>query len=96
MSQEIPQGSTVLITGVTGYIASHIADQVVAAGFRVRGTTRSADKAKPLQAVIDKKYGTGKLEIYEVKDLSKAGAFDEAVKGMEAIFLEILGSDSTK
>lgn len=32
MSPTIPKGSTVLVTGVTGFIASHTADQLLQAG----------------------------------------------------------------
>ncbi|KII83905.1 hypothetical protein PLICRDRAFT_179940 [Plicaturopsis crispa FD-325 SS-3] len=41
----IPNGSTVLVTGFTGYIGSHVTQQLLEAGYTVRGTTRSATKA---------------------------------------------------
>ena len=36
---------TVLVTGASGYIAQHIILQLLAKGYRVRGTIRSLDKA---------------------------------------------------
>jgi nucleoside-diphosphate-sugar epimerase len=31
----------VLVTGIGGYVASHVADQLLKAGYKVRGTVRS-------------------------------------------------------
>jgi nucleoside-diphosphate-sugar epimerase len=42
----LEKGSTVLVTGVNGYIASHIAVQLIKAGYRVRGSVRSREKAQ--------------------------------------------------
>jgi nucleoside-diphosphate-sugar epimerase len=42
----INKGDLVLITGVSGYIASQTANQFLEAGYRVRGTVRSEAKAK--------------------------------------------------
>ena len=72
----------VLVTGVNGFIASHIADQILLAGYKVRGTARTAAKAEHLKEYWDKKYGLGKVEIVEVPELGIKGAFDEVVKGM--------------
>lgn len=54
----IPQGSTVLVTGVNGFVGSHVADQLLLAGYKVRGTARDATKTKWAQDLFDKKYGT--------------------------------------
>lgn len=77
----IPQGSTVLVTSANGYTGSHVADQLLLAGFKVRGTTRDASKAKWTQELFDKKYGTGKYESIVVPDMNADGAYDEAAKG---------------
>jgi nucleoside-diphosphate-sugar epimerase len=55
MAPAIPKGSTVLVTGVNGYIGSHVADQLLLAGYRVRGTTREASKAAKLLDIWEKK-----------------------------------------
>lgn len=82
MAPAIPKNSLVLVTGVNGYIGSHIADQLLEAGYRVRGTTRNLEKVKGLNALWEQKYGTGKVEVVVVPDMATEGAFDEAVKGI--------------
>lgn len=82
MTLAIPLNSVVLVTGVNGFIASHIADQLLLAGYRVRGTARTTSKAEGLKAYWEKKCGHGKVEIVTVPEIGTKGAFDEAVKGM--------------
>ena len=82
MAPAIPKGSTVLVTGINGYIASHIADQLLEAGYRVRGTARDVSKVEKMAALWDNKFGTGKFELAIVTDMAPDGAFDEAVKGV--------------
>lgn len=76
----ISPGSWVLVTGVNGFIASHVADQLLAAGYKVRGSVRNADKAKWMYDVFSP-YGKGNFELVEIADLTVEGAFDEAVNG---------------
>lgn len=83
MTPAIPKGSLVLVTGVNGYIGSHVADQLLEAGYRVRGTTRALEKVKALSALWEEKYGPKKVEFVVVADMAKEGAFDDAVKGRE-------------
>ena len=78
----IPPGSTVLVTGANGYIASHVADQLIQAGYLVRGTSRDVAKTVWMTDLFDNKYGKGKFEAVEVKDMAESGAFDDACKGM--------------
>lgn len=77
----IPPGSTVLVTGANGFIGSHVADQLIQAGFLVRGTSRDTTKTAWMTEMFDKKYGKGKFEAVVVKDMAENGAFDEACKG---------------
>ncbi|KAK5674679.1 hypothetical protein LTS10_012680 [Elasticomyces elasticus] len=81
----IENGSTVLVTGANGYIASHVADQLLQKGFKVRGTVRSDAKAAWLYKLFDARYGKGKFEAVAVADMVADGAFDEAVKGVSGI-----------
>ncbi|EIM83869.1 NAD-P-binding protein, partial [Stereum hirsutum FP-91666 SS1] len=81
----IPKESTVLVTGVNGYIGSHTADQLLSLGYKVRGTVRDATKSQWAQQLFDKKYGKGKFELFVVSDIAVDGAFDEAVKGVAGI-----------
>jgi nucleoside-diphosphate-sugar epimerase len=72
---------TVLISGINGYIASRTAETLLEAGYSIRGTVRSLSSAKGLQHVFKVYVEAGKLSVVEVPDITKNGAFDEAVKG---------------
>ncbi|KAG0650010.1 NAD-dependent epimerase deHydratase terH [Hyphodiscus hymeniophilus] len=85
MSPAIPKDSIVLVTGVNGYIASHVADQLLQAGYRVRGTTRNLTKVKSLSALWEQKFGKGRFEAVIVEDMSPPGAFDEAMKEVSGV-----------
>lgn len=78
----IPKGSLVLVTGVNGYIGSHIAKQLLEHGYRVRGTVRDAYKADYMYLLFDKNYGKDVFEVQIVKDMATEGAFDEVMKGL--------------
>jgi nucleoside-diphosphate-sugar epimerase len=82
--QAIPKGSLILVTGVNGYIGSHVAEQLLECGFRVRGTVRDTYKAKYMHAVFDDTYGKDSFDVYIVKDMASEGAFDEAIQGRDA------------
>jgi len=82
MSPPVEKGSLVLVTGANGYIGSHVVDQLLGQGMKVRGTVRSHEKGKWAQDYFDEKYGKGKLELVIVSDFSKPGAYNEAVKGL--------------
>ncbi|KIY74213.1 D-lactaldehyde dehydrogenase [Cylindrobasidium torrendii FP15055 ss-10] len=73
----------VLVSGANGYIAMWVVRRLLESGFSVRGTVRNAEKARFLTQTFEK-YGD-KLEIAMVDDITKEGAFDEAVKGVDAI-----------
>ncbi|KII85574.1 hypothetical protein PLICRDRAFT_178626 [Plicaturopsis crispa FD-325 SS-3] len=81
----IPEGSTVLVTGITGYIASHVAQQLLQAGYSVRGTTRTAQKATFLREKFTREYGEGRIEIIEIPDVTVEGALDQAIKGVSGV-----------
>ncbi|KAI1375109.1 NAD(P)-binding protein [Hypoxylon crocopeplum] len=75
----------VLITGLNGYLASHAAQAFLAAGFRVRGTVRHISKARQVQEILSGLGYGNRLEIEEVKDITKPGAFDTAIRGCQAV-----------
>lgn len=85
MSPAIPKDSTVLVTGINGYVGSHVADQLLKAGYRVRGTARDVSKAKNLLNLWEEQYGKGRVEVVAVPKIGIEGAFDEAVKGVTGI-----------
>jgi nucleoside-diphosphate-sugar epimerase len=86
LSTSISKGSTVLVTGVTGFVASHVAKQFLERGYRVRGTVRNLEKAEWLKEIVFKEYyDSGHLELVIVPDLGADHAFDEAVHGVSAV-----------
>jgi len=85
MTTTIPKGSTVLVTGINGYIASHVADQLLLAGYKVRGTVRSISKGEAVKAALEARHPGANIPIVAVADMAQAGAFDEAVKGVSGI-----------
>lgn len=72
----------VLITGISGFLGSHVADQFPEAGYKVRGTTREVSKPNSIKKAFDSKYGIGGVEMDPVPDITIEGAFDEALKGI--------------
>ncbi|CAO3694408.1 unnamed protein product [Umbelopsis ramanniana] len=81
----IQSGARVLVTGATGYLGAAVAEQFIQDGYVVVGSARTLSKAENVKNFFDKKYGSGKFEIYASGNLEKEGAFDDAVKDVEAI-----------
>uniref|UniRef100_A0A2P2I048 NADPH-dependent aldehyde reductase ARI1-like n=1 Tax=Hirondellea gigas TaxID=1518452 RepID=A0A2P2I048_9CRUS len=75
----------VLVTGASGYVASHVVQQLLVAGYRVRGTVRSfkiEEKVAPLRELVpDAKHP---LELVEA-DLTKDEGWDQACSGCWAV-----------
>lgn len=83
---DIPAGSTILVTGVNGFVASHIAKQLLLRGFKVRGTVRDPSRASWLVKDAFKAYvDNGHFELVTIKDFTAVGVYDEAIKGVSAI-----------
>ena len=80
MSSSQSNGKTVLITGINGYIASVLGLEILSKGYNLRGTTRSKYRAAALLDHAYKDYAS-RVEIFEVRDMTEPGAFDEAVRG---------------
>lgn len=74
----------VLITGINGYIASHIGLQFLNKGYTVRGTSRSLAARGHLLAGAFKGF-EHKYQHTVVADITVPGAFDEAVRGVHLI-----------
>ncbi|KAK7687131.1 hypothetical protein QCA50_009634 [Cerrena zonata] len=73
----------VLVTGANGFIAVWLVKDLLEKGFSVRGTVRSEAKGEHIKKLFSQ-YGD-KLEIVIVDDITKEDAFDEVVKGVDAI-----------
>jgi len=75
----------VLVTGASGFIATHVVKQLQAAGYKVRGTVRSLkndDKVAPLRQLCpDAKYP---IELVEA-DLLNPDSWEKAVKGCKFV-----------
>jgi len=78
----VPQGSLILVSGASGFIAVHLCSHLLMNGYRVRGTVRSTEKGEYLKKLFD---GVGEFEYVIVEDIAKPGAFDDAVKGVDGI-----------
>ncbi|EGD76712.1 hypothetical protein PTSG_12676 [Salpingoeca rosetta] len=77
----------VCVTGASGYIATHIVQQLLEAGYHVRGTVRDPSneaKTKVLMAIAEKAQAADRLELVKA-DLLDEGSFDEAVKGCKYV-----------
>ncbi|KAI5923673.1 ketoreductase [Camillea tinctor] len=73
----------ILVTGGSGFIATHVIDVLVKGGYSVLTTVRSESKGQRLQAA----YSADKLDFAIVPDISVVGAFDQVCKtgGFDAV-----------
>ena len=70
----------VLVTGITGFLAQHIVIQLLAKGYKVRGTMRSLKRAEEVRGVL-RNFDPRADEIEFVEaDLSSDKGWDDAVK----------------
>lgn len=74
----------VLVTGASGFVATHIVEQLLAGGYRVRGTVRNPEKSRQ-QGYLTSLGGAGERLELVAADLLTEGAFDEAVRGCEYV-----------
>ncbi|WWC86849.1 uncharacterized protein L201_001728 [Kwoniella dendrophila CBS 6074] len=79
---------TVLITGLNGFTAPHIAHQFLSNGWNVRGTVRSTSKKEAVLNLPSLKEwaAKGKLEIVIVEDFLTSD-WSEALNGADAVVL---------
>lgn len=68
----------VLLTGGSGFIASHILEQLLNAGHSVVTTVRNDDKKDAIKRAYPE-IGRERLDFATVKDVAEEGAFDNAV-----------------
>ncbi|VUC31496.1 unnamed protein product [Clonostachys rosea] len=77
----LPKGSLILVTGASGYIASNFIVEALDAGYKIRGTARSAEKAEKTKKI----FNSANYDAVVVPEMESEGAFDDAVKGVDAI-----------
>ena len=82
----IPVGSTILVTGVNGFLGAHVALELLQAGYKVRGVVRSKAKGDALLAVLPSELHSSMSFVY-VEDITKPGAYKAAhvVDGAAAV-----------
>jgi nucleoside-diphosphate-sugar epimerase len=76
----------VLVTGGTGFVASHLVEHLLTRGYPVHATVRSlanAAKVEPLRQ-LEARF-PGQLTLFEA-DLLKPGSFDTAMGGCRVVF----------
>ncbi|KAK4701200.1 hypothetical protein P7C70_g5036, partial [Phenoliferia sp. Uapishka_3] len=83
MPGAVSESSHILLTGASGFLAVHVATELLQRGYSVRGTVRSKDKGE----YLDKLFASSgdKWSWVIVEDVETDGAFDEAVKGVDGI-----------
>lgn len=77
----LPKGSLILVTGANGYVASHVVDQFLRLGYKVRGTVRDSQKNEWVGEYFHERYGTQSFELVEVKDLTDPEALKKTLQG---------------
>ena len=76
--------SPVLVTGATGFVASEIVKQLLADGYRVRGTTRDVETARRHGELTSLEGASERLELFAA-DLNAPGAFTEPMRGCDYV-----------
>lgn len=77
--------SKVLVTGANGFLAAWIIQTLLKRGYSVRGVVRSEARSKYLCDRFRAEVENGSLEFTIVSNMTIAGAFDDAAKGVHAI-----------
>ena len=79
-----PESGKVCVTGASGFIAMHLVSQLLAKGYEVVATVRSASKAAKV-ASLGEPY-PGKLTVVDGCDLTSEGSFDDAIRDCVAVY----------
>jgi dihydroflavonol-4-reductase len=72
---------TVLVTGISGFIAKHVALALIRKGYDVRGTLRSKSRADEVRAAVANHGGDARRLSFIEADLGSDAGWAEAVRG---------------
>lgn len=75
--------TTVLVTGISGFIAMHCALALLRSGYRVRGTLRTPSRGDAIRATLERELGepVGDRLLFARADLMKDDGWSDAVDG---------------
>lgn len=76
---------TVLVTGISGYIAGHVARGLLEQGYAVRGTVRSKAKSETVKAELGASGANIKKLSFAVCDLESEDGWEDAAKNCDYI-----------
>lgn len=79
-----PSTTTILVTGATGFIASHIIDEALKLGYSVRGTSRTQEKADLTKKIFknNPRYSTAIVSDFGTPDPRE---LDDAVRDVNVV-----------
>ena len=86
----IPKGAWVLVTGITGFLASHVTKQLLDRGYKIRGTTRDLSSAtRVTDEMFPDASRSGNLELvaldFAASSCDDDDTYNAAVKGVHGI-----------
>jgi len=76
--------NTVVVTGISGFIAKHCALELLRHGYRVRGTVRSLARGESVRATLAQHSDTSALE-FATADLTSDAGWTEAMEGVHGV-----------
>lgn len=74
---------TILITGASGFVGTHVINAFLQCGYNVRGTVRSEKSAEEVKKMHPKH--PSQLTMAIIPNIEAAGAFDDAVRGVDGV-----------
>ncbi len=76
----------ILVTGASGFIASHCILDLLQHGYEVRGTVRNRNRAKEVRDILVKHHaGASEME-FAVANLTSEDSWTEAIEGCDGVF----------
>eukprot|EP01080_Neovahlkampfia_damariscottae_P006606 gene6606-10769_t len=82
MSENKTTESPIVVTGANGFIASHIIEQLLSNGYKVKGTTRTLEESKIEH--LKKFKNSENLQLLKA-NLTEENSFDEVIKDSEFV-----------